>query len=84
MLEQFEIGEYTVRVMDNSPVVKLLFVILFTVPVDYDIFKLSPVYVEFSGQLERVYVEIQFIGSDTIAYYCNKGYPEKDELNIYY
>jgi hypothetical protein len=72
-----------VIVIDNYPVVKLLLEILLTVPVDYDIFKFYPVYVELSGQLESVYVDIQLLGSDIIAYCCNNGYPEFELLNIY-
>ena len=55
--------------IDNYPVVKTLLVMLLIVPVESEIFKSFPVYVELSGQFERAYVVIQLYGSDIIAYY---------------
>lgn len=59
MLEQLLSGENAVTVIDNCPVVKLLFEMLLKRPVDSDMFKLSPAKVELSGQLVSVYVNIQ-------------------------
>jgi hypothetical protein len=78
-------GEIAVTVIDNCPVVKLLFEMLLIIPVDSEMFKLSPVYVELSGQLVSVYITIQSLELDIDAYCSNKVYPEYYELlNIYY